>query len=243
MRGWCLLFLATATVAAAQDAQTTTPTPKPLGGGVTAPKLLSKKEPAYSEEARKARLQGGIRLYIVVAEDGTPQNPRVLRGLGLGLDENAIEAVRQWRFQPGTKEGKPVRVAATVEVNFRLLPSRVNGVVIAWSLTSIAFQLPAMASRPTISKVEYPPNSKGQASFTVSLEVDEAGVPQNVQLEKSSDDQLGSALAAAVRNWRFDPGLQDGKPVRVPCTLAFALGETGANSSSTPRQPPRANVN
>jgi TonB family protein len=173
----------------------------------------------YSEEARIAGLEGRIRLYIVVAEDGTAQNPRVIRGLGLGLDEMAIEAVRGWRFQPGTKEEKPVRVAATVEVNFRLLP------LVRWRLTGVSFQLLVRGSRPVLTKVEYPPISSQKASFTLSLEIDEAGVPQKLHLEQSSDEQLGSALTAAVQNWRFSSAVQDGKRVVVPCTLTFTSGE------------------
>jgi len=92
-----------------------------VGGGVTAPVLIYKVEPEYSEEARKAKFQGTVLLYIEVNERGLPQNPRVIRPLGMGLDEKAIEAVMKWRFQPGRKDGKPVTVAAQVEVNFRLL--------------------------------------------------------------------------------------------------------------------------
>ncbi len=92
-----------------------------IGGGVSAPSLLSKVEPEYSEEARKAKFQGTVVLYVVVDEKGQPQQLRVVRPLGLGLDEKAIEAVQKWRFRPGFKDGKPVAVAATVEVNFRLL--------------------------------------------------------------------------------------------------------------------------
>jgi TonB family protein len=92
-----------------------------VGNGITAPSLLSKVEPAYSEEARAAKYQGTVLLYIEVAPDGTAQNIAVQRSLGLGLDEKAIEAVRQWRFKPGMKDGAPVTVAATIEVNFRLM--------------------------------------------------------------------------------------------------------------------------
>jgi TonB family protein len=92
-----------------------------VGGGVSAPALLSKVEPEYSEEARKAKYQGSVLLYIEVDPSGRAENIRVLHSLGLGLDEKAMEAVRKWRFRPGTKDGKAVRVAATVEVNFRLL--------------------------------------------------------------------------------------------------------------------------
>ena len=91
-----------------------------IGGGVTAPSVLSKVEPAYSEEARSAKLGGTVVLSLVVDDLGHPQNIKVLRSLGLGLDEKAVEAVEQWRFKPGIKDGKPVPVMVTIEVNFRL---------------------------------------------------------------------------------------------------------------------------
>ena len=72
-----------------------------VGGGVSAPTLLQKVEPEYSEEARKAKYQGTVVLYIEVTPDGRANNIRVQRSLGLGLDEKAIEAVRKWRFSPG----------------------------------------------------------------------------------------------------------------------------------------------
>lgn len=92
-----------------------------IGGGVSAPTLVFKVEPEYSEEARKAKFQGTVVLYVVVDEKGAPRDLRVVRPLGLGLDEKAIEAVTKWRFRPGYKDGKAVPVAATIEVNFRLL--------------------------------------------------------------------------------------------------------------------------
>jgi TonB family protein len=90
-------------------------------GGVTAPALLFKVEPEYSEEARKAKVQGAVLLSIEVDRSGRAQNVRVVRSLGVGLDEKAIEAVRKWKFKPGYRDGKAVTVGATIEVNFRLL--------------------------------------------------------------------------------------------------------------------------
>jgi len=92
-----------------------------VGAGVTAPVLLFKREPEYTEEARQAKYQGTVLLYIEVDPSGKATNIRVQRSLGLGLDEKAIEAVRQWKFKPGTKDGIPVPVSATIEVNFRSL--------------------------------------------------------------------------------------------------------------------------
>jgi periplasmic protein TonB len=83
-------------------------------------------EPQYSEEAISAKFQGTVLLYVEVDEQGLPRNIRVIRPLGLGLDEKAIEAVEKWKFSPGKKDGKPVAVQAQIEVNFRLLDKPPN---------------------------------------------------------------------------------------------------------------------
>jgi TonB family protein len=92
-----------------------------IGGEVSAPVLLRRVDPEYSDTARKARVQGNVVLVIEVWEDGRAHNIRLESGLGLGLDEAAVKAVEQWRFKPGTKSGVPVRVGARVDVHFRLL--------------------------------------------------------------------------------------------------------------------------
>jgi protein TonB len=92
-----------------------------VGGSLVAPLVLYKVEPEFSDEARKAKYQGTVLLTIEVGEDGQPHKLQVLRGLGLGLDEKAIEAVSRWKFKPALRNGRPVRAAATIEVNFRLL--------------------------------------------------------------------------------------------------------------------------
>ena len=91
-----------------------------VGGGVSAPRVIYEPDPEYSEEARKAKYQGVCVLYLIVGADGKPRDVRVLRSLGLGLDEKAIEAVRQWKFDPAMKDGKPVAVEVSVQVDFHL---------------------------------------------------------------------------------------------------------------------------
>jgi TonB family protein len=88
---------------------------------VTPPKLVFKVEPAYTEEARLVKHQGSATLFIVVGTDGQIYGLRLVRGLGLGLDEQAADAVRKWRFEPGKKGDAPVCVSAQIAVNFRLL--------------------------------------------------------------------------------------------------------------------------
>ena len=89
------------------------------GGGVTAPRAIYTPEPEFSEEARKARFQGTVVLWLIVGPDGRTREVRVYRSLGMGL-EKAIETIRQWRFDPGHKDGVPVPVQVTVEVSFLL---------------------------------------------------------------------------------------------------------------------------
>jgi len=93
---------------------------RPGIGGVTAPRAIYKPDPEYSEEARKAKYQGTVILGMIVDANGRPRGLKVERGLGMGLDEKALEAVRTWKFEPAEKDGKPVAVAISVEVAFRL---------------------------------------------------------------------------------------------------------------------------
>ena len=91
-----------------------------VGGGVSPPRQIFAPEPEFSEEARKAKYQGVCTLGLIVGVDGRPTNIRVLSSLGMGLDEKAIEAVKNWKFEPAMKDGHPVRVEIAVEVDFHL---------------------------------------------------------------------------------------------------------------------------
>lgn len=90
------------------------------GRGITAPRAIYDPEPEYSDEARKLRQQGVVILSLIVDPNGRARDIRVARSLGMGLDEKAVEALRNWKFQPGMKDGKPVAVQVNIEVNFRL---------------------------------------------------------------------------------------------------------------------------
>jgi len=90
------------------------------GKGVTVPVVLHKVEPQYSPEARDAKLEGRLLVSAEIWPDGLVHNARITKGLGMGLDEKALEALKQWKFKPGAKDGKPVKVQASIEMNFRL---------------------------------------------------------------------------------------------------------------------------
>jgi protein TonB len=91
-----------------------------VGGGVSAPKAIYSPDPDYSEEARHAKFQGTVLLWVVVGSDGRPRDIRVMRSVGMGLDQKAIDSVAQWRFEPAMLDGHPVAVQVNVEVSFHL---------------------------------------------------------------------------------------------------------------------------
>jgi periplasmic protein TonB len=88
--------------------------------GVSVPEVIYSPEPSFSEEARKAKFQGMVLLLVVVGKDGRPYNIRVGQSLGMGLDEKAMEAVRNWRFRPAALNGHAVATQIAVQVDFHL---------------------------------------------------------------------------------------------------------------------------
>ena len=89
--------------------------------GVVGPKVLYKIDPAYTQDARAAKINGTVVVDLEVHPDGRAHNLRIQRSIDPGLDHNALDAISNWRFQPAMKDGRPVVVSATIEVNFRLL--------------------------------------------------------------------------------------------------------------------------
>jgi TonB family protein len=174
-----------------------------VGGGVSAPALLSKVEPQYSEEARQARYQGTVLLYIEVDPEGKPTNIRVQRALGLGLNEKAIEAVKAWRFKPGSKDGNPVTVAASIEVNFRMSSH--------WSIARQEFSTTGDAAKPALHGWAFPPECKQTpAEVTLAVDVNSHGAVTGARVLQSSDPSLDEGVVAAVQKWNFIPARWQG---------------------------------
>lgn len=94
--------------------------PLRVGGDVKAPVLTEKVEPSYTDEARKAQISGIVIVEAIIGRDGLVKNVSVLKPLPFGLDQAAVDAVKQWKFKPGTLAGKPVDVIFNLTINFRL---------------------------------------------------------------------------------------------------------------------------
>jgi len=94
--------------------------PLHIGGNVSAPTIVFRVEPEYSEEARKARYEGTVLLEAIIKKDGRVDVLHLLRSLGFGLDQSAIQALKQWRFRPAMQDGKAVDAILNIEVSFNL---------------------------------------------------------------------------------------------------------------------------
>lgn len=108
-----LFLIATASMLLPQEILHTTP-----------PKVIHTVQPEYTKEAQDAKLQGDVVVSALVDVDGIPTDVKVTRGLGMGLDEKAVECVKQWRFSPGTNHGDDIVTKVVIEVNFRLPASK-----------------------------------------------------------------------------------------------------------------------
>lgn len=116
-----LVFLGSgASAASAHDPQPPAGEPYRVGGGISAPQKLSGAAPVYTELARRSRVTGTVIVEAVIDEQGNVTNARVLKGLPMGLDRSAVEAVQTWKFKPAMLEGKPVKVYYTLTVNFQV---------------------------------------------------------------------------------------------------------------------------
>lgn len=217
-----LTFLLAMAGAAAQKVYSTS------DPGVIPPRLIRSAGAEYSEEARLARLEGTAVVSFIVQEDATLRDIYVSHPLGLGLDGKAIDAVKQWRFSPGTRNGQPVAVLMKAEVNFKMLTTRWD-----WHLTRAEFDTPKGAAAPHALEPEFPPpvERNGFANSLISFDIDEQGSTANPHLETVSDDKYARELIAAVRGWKFQPAVLDGKAIRVRVTFGFTAGLAPAPSN------------
>jgi len=193
------------------------------GNGVSQPIPVSKAEPEYSPAGRKLLTEGTVVLQIVVQPDGTPRDFRVMRSLGYGLDEKAIEAVRKWRFKPGMKDGNAVSVAATIEINFllgmRSVPDR-------WASGRMAFAPEAGVTPPVAKDGAMPKTVRevGDEGVVLNFTVDSNGSVKNIQSIYGSQS-ASELLARSLSNWKFQPAVKSGQSVEATGTVLFVKGQ------------------
>jgi TonB family protein len=205
------------------------------GNGVTTPELIQTQKPGFSTEARIAGLEGRVTVVAVIDEDGQPRNIRVVQPLGYGLDEKAVDAVRNWRFKPGTFEGRPVPVFTSLTVWF-IDPARDS----RWHLVGAAFEPAPNTVRPKFAKSGFPPGAGVRvaviedarivaavgrfAGVTLAFDIDEHGIPLHFKVLTASQELWGNEAIAVARNWRFTPATREAVPVSVGGTVNLFWG-------------------
>ncbi len=216
-----------------------------VGNGISPPAVISKVDPEYSEEARKAKYSGSVVVSVVVGIDGRADQIGVVKSLGMGLDEKAVAAVQQWRFRPGVKDGNPVPVRAMIEVNFRLLddpalPSVNSGEMRSAPAAPLTTRPPAVYTARagnvsgsdvySVGNGTTPPRviTKVDPGYTVearaarlsgsvmlSVVVNTDGRAENISVVKSLGMGLDEMAVACLQQWAFQPGTNQGVPVKV----------------------------
>ncbi|HYT73492.1 MAG TPA: energy transducer TonB [Vicinamibacterales bacterium] len=196
-------------VSAPALAQSGTDPVYPVGNGVMAPVPVKEVQPNYTKEAMRRMVQGMVELSTVVLTDGTVGEVRVTKPLDQDLDQEAIKAVKQWQFKPGTKDGKPVNVRVVLELTFTLREG------------SPVYRAGKEVSAPVLIKEVKPdyPESARQSGVhgTVEMEgiVGVDGAITGIRVTKSLDERLDQEAMKALAQWTFKPGEKDGAPVRV----------------------------
>jgi TonB family protein len=177
------------------------PPTRRIGGAVSSPVVLHVVEPKFSEQARAAGFSGRVLVNLIVDTEGMPQKVHVLRGVGMGLDENAVEAVKQYFFKPAMEDGKPVPVELNVQINFEI------------------YRPPTVIHSAAIHITDEARRNKASGAILVGFTLDEQGLPQDVHILHGFGMGMDEAAIEAVKKYKFAPFLRDGQVVALPTRL------------------------
>ena len=169
--------------------------------------------PLYSDPARRRRIEGIVSIAVRIDERGRLTRARVARGLGFGLDQNALVALRQWRFRPGTVRGKPAAMDAEIDIEFNLKGELINQLIANDMVTLVG---PGVTPPAVIRSAPSPLESPG-ANGAVVLDVVllEDGSPKIVRILRSLTPEADENAVRYFRQWRFSPAMKSGVPVKV----------------------------
>jgi TonB family protein len=220
---------------AAVPSPDSSPEPYKAGSRISPPEVLSSVDAEFSDEARRAAYQGVCLISLVVDAEGNPQNIRVVRALGMGLDEKAIEAIRQYKFKPAMKDGTiPVPVAMTIEVAFRLYHGKKPDGPPPNAIDAPRFDTvpdnvvpPALVEYVKPKYSSYGRQNRISGVCVIGLTVDIEGIPQNVRVVTSLEPSLDENAIEAVKRWRYAPAMINGIPAQFESTVKvnFTLPE------------------
>jgi TonB family protein len=168
--------------------------------------------PLYSDEGRSRGIEGSVLVSVRVGVDGRLSDLRVVKGLGFGLDENALLAVREWKFRPGLRNGKPLEKATEVNVEFSLRNAELNESIANDMATRVG---PGIVPPRIIHRVDPDGLSNREGTVILDAVIQEDGTPKIVRVVRSLSWELDERAIGALKQWRFSPAVKDGVPVKV----------------------------
>jgi len=178
--------------------------------------------PLYSDEARSQGIEGKVIVEVTVTPDGKAMALQVVRGLGHGLDQNALLAVRDWHFVPATLNGRSIQGTTRVDVEFSLKNAELNELIANDMATRIG---PGVTPPQVVHRVDpvYPANMttpKPEGSVVLDAVIAENGIPHVIRVIRSLDWQFDEIAINALKEWRFSPAIKDGDPVKIRMNVA-----------------------
>jgi TonB family protein len=179
--------------------------------------------PLYSDEARRRMVEGIVTIDARVDSSGRPRDLRIVRGLGFGLDENALLAVRNWQFVPGTRPD----AIARVDVEFSLETAELNELIANDMVTRVG---PGVVPPRIVRRVEpRHPGADAAPGGTVLLDavIEDDGIPRVVRVVRSLSWEMDEAAIEALEQWRFSPAEKDGEPVKVRMDVEMNFVSSG----------------
>ena len=174
----------------------------------------------FTDEAGMARLGGTVKLEFTIDTEGAPIDIRVVKSLGLGLDESAVDCVAGARYRPASQDG--IAMAEKTEASISFFRRAFPG----WHMGRAVFHVEEGTSRPVLVTASYP-RIDGQRKYTViplHFTIDKEGVPRNIVAGPGTKAGLGVEAVRILHSWRFDPGIQDGRAIAVAADFDLVLG-------------------
>lgn len=169
--------------------------------------------PLYSEQARRARAEGIVTIAVHVDGSGRLIGARVVKGVGLGLDQNALVALRQWQFRPGTRNGKPEAMDAEIDIEFNLQNEAVNAMIANDMATLVG---PGVTPPRVVRTADAPaPRVHARGSVVLDVVLLEDGTPKIVRILQSLTPEADESAVRHFEQWRFTPAMKSGVPVKV----------------------------
>jgi TonB family protein len=204
-------------------------TPGPASGGLAPPDAVYYTDPFYTRIARTNRIEGVVTIEGAFDVNGCMKVLRTVKGLGYGLDENALAAIRSWRFSPAKRDGMPVEAIAQVDILFNLAdapPAEYDDV----GRVAAGISPPVVVRRVEPRYTDDARDARLAGTVILQAIIETDGTAKILKIVKPLPLGLTESAVEAIRQWRFTPAMQNGKAIPVSLNIEVAFNLEHLNS-------------